>query len=249
MIKSALCFCAAFLFSQSTHAVTLLFEDFEDTAVNYSTSITEFSDSAFDYFGRIAPDGFSISSDVSFNNTQGNGFFAAMDTDADITTQDTGVLTFLVDISGFNNLQFSTMFAEDVADNNQPDWDTSTSFIAQYSIDGGPVQNLLAFESIGGTNTAAAQDTDFDGVGDGGLLTDTFTLYQADIIGTGDQLTLQFTLNFFDAGDEDIAFDNVLLAGDAIGSPVPVPAAFWLFASVMLGLIGFRKTTGTGSDS
>ena len=58
---------------------TLLIEDFEDATVNYSAN--DFTDGTGDYFTRT--DGSTISGAVSFTNTQGSSFFAAMDTDGD----------------------------------------------------------------------------------------------------------------------------------------------------------------------
>ncbi len=243
MSKSLLLFLLYFsLASFQTQADTLLFEDFEDSLVTYTTNISELSDSDMDYFGRVAPDGIAIGSSIMFTNQQGSGFFAAMDTDGLMGAPDLGVLSFIINISGFNNLHLSTLFAEDDAEDGNQDWDANTSFLARYKIDSNPMLNLLAFESVGSTNTEPALDSDFDGVGDGARLTDVFTAYQTDIVGMGDMLTLEFILNNFDAGDEDIAFDNVLITGDPVTAPVPIPAAIWLFGSTLFGLLTmYRK--------
>jgi len=44
--------------------------------------------------------------------------------------------------------------------------------------------------------------------------------------------------------DANIAFDNLIVNYDAV-SPVPLPAAVWLFGSGLLGLIGFRSRKET----
>ena len=235
--------CALLFCFQIAHADILLCEDFEDASITYTTNIAEASDGEFDFFGRVAIDGISISPSVNFSNTQGNGYFAAMDTDSLDGNPDTGVLTFDIDISGFNNLSFSGLFAEDVADDGNPDWDANTGFVARYSIDGGDSQNLVAFEAQAGTNTAPALDTDFDGIGDGPLLNSTFTEYTMDITEVGNLLSLELTLNNFDAGDEDIAFDNIYLTGDQITAPVPLPGAMWLFISAIAGVMSYQRKT------
>ncbi len=236
MSKQAISFLIIFFYGQVSTAEILLFEDFENPITTYTTNITEASDTDLDYFGRIAPNGLSISSVVEFDNQQGEGYFAAMDTDALPEAADEGILTFIVDITGFVDLQFSGLFAEDDASDALEDWDASTSFLARYSIDGGTAQNLLAFESSGATNTEPSQDMDFDGIGDGFNLTNIFTQYTLDINGTGAQLTLELVLNNFDASDEDIAFDNITISGNAISTPVPIPAAFWLLLCALVGL-------------
>ena len=241
MFKQNSVFIILLVFFQTSLADTVFFEDFENPTTTYTSSISEASDDDLDYFGRIAPNGLSISSSVTFGNQQGSGYFATMDTDALPEAADEGVLTFVIDITGFDNLQFSALFAEDDATDALEDWDGSTSFLARYSIDGADSQNLLAFESSAGTNSEPAQDTNFDGIGDGSNLTNIFTQYTLDINGTGNQLTLELILNNFDAGDEDIAFDNITITGDLTSTPVPVPAAFWLMASALVGLSRFQN--------
>ena len=237
------CFLFIFFFSLATHADVLLFEDFEDSVVTYTTSIAEFSDGDSDYFGRIAPDALSIASTIAFTNVQGSGYFAAMDTDAPEGSTDDGVLSLSVDISGYESLRFSALFAEDIAADGNPDWDADTSVNIRYDIDGGIAQTLMAFESVAGTNTHAAEDTDFDGLGDGNLLSDQFTWFESAINGSGNTLNLQISLINLNAGDEDIAFDNILIEGDLGTTPVPIPASAWLLLSGLMGLMANRRNS------
>ena len=44
---------------------------------------------------------------------------------------------------------------------------------------------------------------------------------------------------------DNIAIDNIYFAQTGV-SPIPLPAAFWLFASALLGLVGFKRTTRGG---
>lgn len=219
-----------------------LFEDFEDSTVTYTTSIPEFSDGVGDHFTRVSP-ATSLGTFINYNGIQGNGYFTAWDIDGEGAAA-TQTLTFSnIDISGLTNLTFAGLFAED-DDGANNDWDTTDFFLAEFQIDNGGFQNLLAFENDGigsgtGFNGAPFQDTDFDGTGDGTELTDTFSAFNAAIAGTGTTLDIRFTISL-NAGDEDIAFDNITVLGEST-APVPVPAAVWLFGSALMGLVGIRR--------
>lgn len=225
-----------FFISGTANADIILSEDFEDASVAYTASPAEFSDGAGDFFTRT--DGSTIGSFVEYDNIQGSSYFAAMDIDGKGATLP-GILTFSnINITGYTNLSFSALFAED-DDLTNEDWDNTDYFKVEYQIDGGGYQNLLAFENNGATyNTAPYQDTDFDGIGDGAVLTNVFSLFGADISGAGDSLDVRFTFRL-DAGDEDIAIDTMRIQGDA--SAVPVPAAIWFLGSGLAGLAGMRR--------
>ena len=236
-MKKLFCFFALLFFSVISHADVLLFEDFEDSNITYTTSFSEFSDGATDYFGRIAPDNFTVAPTVQFQNQQGAGYFAAMDTDAPEGSDEDPVVRFSVDIFGYENLRFSALFAEDSAEDGNNDWDANTSILISYTIDNQAPQTMLAFAATGGTNTPAALDSDKDGTGDSILLNDTFTRFASGFIGVGNTLNMEITLNNLDATDEDIAFDNILIEGDLSLTPVPLPATAWLFFSALMGLM------------
>jgi hypothetical protein len=90
-------------------------------------------------------------------------------------------------------------------------------------------------------DTAPRVDEDFDGTGDFIEITDAFTPFSKRLFpvgGTGGALDVRSVRNL-DGPDEDIAFDSLLLTGDL--PPVPLPAAAWLFASGLLGLIGVAR--------
>lgn len=193
----------------------LLFEDFEDSTVAYTTSVPEFSDGSGDFFVRT--DGSGIGAFVEYANIQGNSFFAAMDLDGDGNPATTTMTFANIDIADIENLQFSIYLAEDDDSTNQ-DWDDDTSLLIQYQIDGGSFQNLLAVEAEGGTNTVPRIDSDFDGIGDGTEITNVFAEFTAAITGTGSTLTVQITFAQLEAGDEDIAIDNVKVMGAAASS-------------------------------
>ncbi|BBO68373.1 hypothetical protein DSCA_23030 [Desulfosarcina alkanivorans] len=226
--------------SGAANADIILFEDFEDTDVAYTTSVPEFTDNYYDFFLRT--DGSDHNSSITYDNVQGDYYFAGMDLDGEGATLPLTMTFAGIDISGYSDLTFSSLFAEDTASDDVEDWDLPDSFKVEYRIDGGAYQNLLAFESIpdgDNFNAVPALDTDFDGNGDGTELTDVLSLFSASIVGTGDVLDVRFTFDL-DSGDEDIAIDNVQINGV---SAVPVPAAVWLLGSGLVGLIGIRRKT------
>ena len=135
-------------------------------------------------------------------------YFAAMDLDGEGATLPLTMTFEDINISGETGLQFRAKFAEDDSSDGNEDWDAADSFTIQYSIDNGPLQNLFAIESSGGTNTAPAVDTNFDGTGDGAIITPMFTEYTSSIAGTGALIDLVITFDL-NAGDEDIAIDDI----------------------------------------
>ena len=235
-MKRVLLIGMAILFLAGTaNADLILFEDFEDSNVSYTTSVPEFTDGSGNFF--IRTDGSDYGSFVSYSNIQGTSYFAAMDIDGEGATLPVTMTFAGINISGYADLSFSSMFAED-DDGSNEDWDQLDYVKVEYQIDNGGYQNLLAFENDGSTyNTQAFQDSNFDGTGDGVALTDVFSLFSADISGTGDLLDVRFTFQL-DAGDEDIAIDNVQVNGV---SAVPVPAALWLMITGILGFVGYKR--------
>ncbi|MEL6915487.1 MAG: ExeM/NucH family extracellular endonuclease [Pseudomonadota bacterium] len=220
-------------------------EDFETVGngTRYTTSIPEFSDGFGDFFIRTTGTDIAGSYDVS--GVEGDAFFAAQDIDGEgAASQQT--LTFSgIDISGFENLQFSALFAEDDASDTNEDWDASDFVRVDFQIDGGGYSPLFAIENDGSTfNSAPLIDTDFDGTGDGAEITDAFSRYGAAIAGTGTSLDLRFTFDL-NAGDEDIAIDDIVVEGVAVGGgsgPVAVLGETFDDAS------GFTTSSGFFSD-
>ena len=82
-----------------------------------------------------------------------------------------------------------------------------------YSIDGGPSQNLIWIRYSGSSNSEPALDSDFDEVGDSTRVTSTFQPFTANIAGTGDELaiTLEWKMN---GGQEDLAIDLIQVTGN-----------------------------------
>lgn len=245
-LLGAACACICSLSFSTSHAATLFFEDFEDAAVGYTSSVpddlTDIDNK--DYFGRIDQyPGGALPADVIYNNVQGSGFYGAQDTDS-ANSGDIQLITLNfsgIDISNATNLNLSWYVAEDDATDGNEDWDITTSFRIDAQIDGGGYFTMFAIESADAAivNTAPKVDTDLNGVGDGSEINDVFTQFSTGLLSTGSALDIRITIQDLDTGDEDIAFDSLLLTGDL--PPVPLPAAAWLFASGLLGLIGVAR--------
>lgn len=190
-------------------------EGFESGSAGFTTSTPEFSDGAGDFFTVTV--GTTIGSFYEVTGYSGTSFFAAMDLDGEGAASTQTLTIEGIDISGYENLTFSGLFAED-DDGSNEDWDANTTVVFEYRIDGGAWTTLVAFASQGETNTAPGQDTDFDGVADGPTLTSAFALYTAGIMGTGSVLDLRVTYNVLDSGDEDFAMDDLTIEGDAVAT-------------------------------
>ncbi len=182
-------------------------------------AITSFSDNASDYAIRAGGALANIAASHVYNTPDGSFFFAVQDTDGDFAGRNSVELSFDdINIAGFSNLSFSGLFAEDTASDLLEDWDADALVFVEVSIDGGAFTKILQIASGGATNTAPSVDTDFDGVGDGAAITDTFQSFTAAIAGTGSTLDLRVTFLNLEAGDEDIAIDNLAIDGDAAAS-------------------------------
>jgi hypothetical protein len=225
--------------SNASAITTLLFEDFDDTNVAYTTSVPEFTDGSGDFF--IRTDGSDHGSFVSYADVQGS-YFAGMDLNGEGATLPLTMNFTGIDINGFSSLEFSSLIAED-DDGSNEDWDLSDFVHIDYRIDSGGYQNLLWFESIpdgDSFNAVPAVDTNFDGDGDGTQLTDAFSLFTAGIAGAGSLLDLRITFQL-NAGDEDIAFDNISVTGTGSQAVVPLPAAAWLLGAGLVGYLGLGR--------
>src|SRR5690606_41276196 len=105
-----------------------------------------------------------------------------------------------IDISGKTNLTFKGLFAATnvgaAFENQELGHSHSDYVIVEYSIDGGSYQPLLRFfanntTSSGTNNKSLAEDTNGDGIGDGDILTTTFSEFSKSIPGTGTTITLR----------------------------------------------------------
>lgn len=234
------------------HAI-LMHEDFEDAEVLYTAGPDgEYSDGQGDFFTRT--DGTNIGSFIEVDGVEGDSWFHAMDLDGDARAP-AQTLTFSnINISGFLELGFAARFAED-DDGDNEDWDIDDFVHVRYRIDGGPMHNLLWIENDGTLfNTAPRVDTDFDGNGDGPLITDSFKRLTAAIPHSGE--TLELSIRFVLGGDqEDLALDDVMVFNGIVPQPatclyaVPIAASLATARRRRPGLDAALETAGPRTNT
>jgi hypothetical protein len=222
-------------------------QDFELSG-GYSTSIAEFTDGYGDYF--IRTNGGNISGGVNYTNIQGAYYFGAQDIDGEGASQNQTLTITGINISGYTNLELRVFLAED-DDGSNEDWDNSDYVHFNYQIDNAGYNNLLWVENDGSTyNTAPQIDTDFDGTGDGAIITDTFTQFTAPISGTGSSLDIQVEFNL-NSGDEDIAIDHIEIYATSSCTPPTIssiqPNNGPVGTRVLIQGSGFTVGTGTSA--
>ena len=219
--------------------VVVLSDSFEDNS-QYSALSTVFSNEMTDYFGRVVlpstPDPLSPGA-IKIDNAPpnptvsytafgtgafvGGEYFGAQNTDGDATTFSQATMEWTnLDVSGLTNLRFSGLFAEDDASDGNEDWDANSRVTVLARLDGGSYDPILRFSSLGGgVDVVAAEDTNFDNVGDGTILTDRFQSFEKTISGTGNLLDIRIIIDGLNEPDEDIAYDFVQVRGTAVPEP------------------------------
>ncbi|MFD2561910.1 T9SS type A sorting domain-containing protein [Aquimarina rubra] len=210
--------------------ITLSFTSFgqvfqESFETGNSGTPSETCNDGTDFFTRT--NGTDINN-YSVTGGDGSFFFAAQDTDGAPCTSATETLIFDdIDISGFTNLTFAILIAEDDSSDGQEDWDDVSSFTVEVDIDNsGMFTKILQFEAIelrpdgspSTTNKEPALDTNFDGVGDGTLLTSTFQEFTASM-NSGSLADIRLTFTNLKNGDEDIAIDNIRIIENFATTP------------------------------
>ncbi len=246
--------------------------DFE-SAGGYTTSVAEFTDGSGDFF--IRTDGSDFGAYVEYSNIQGSYYFAGMDLDGEGAILPLELNIDDIDISGRSDLYFGIFLAEDDDGTNQ-DWDDVDYVKIQYDIDNsGSFTDLIWIMATGtGTNFEPSIDADFDGTGDGeSFITNTFTQFITEIAGTGSTLDIKIIFSL-DAGDEDIALDNIQILFADTDPPVatfdPLDAATGVFVTSAItitfdepvrniddsnitdanvaSILTFKETDGSGAD-
>jgi hypothetical protein len=209
------------------HAGDLYFQGFETQGVGYTTSVTEFTDGGGDFFTQT--DGSNIASSINYNGATGS-FFAGMDLDGEGAGLPLTLTTSTFSIDGATNLQFAIDLAEDDDGSNQ-DWDDSDFVSIEYSIDGGSWMSIFDVMNDGSVFNAAP-------LVNGVEVTDTFSTFTADLSAlSGSTMAIRLVWNL-NAGDEDLAIDNIRLSGDI--AVVPLPSAV-LAGLGMLGLMSASR--------
>nr|WP_321227212.1 T9SS type A sorting domain-containing protein [uncultured Psychroserpens sp.] len=212
--------CLTALIGFSSFAQTTLYQESFETptnGTNYTTSVAEFTDGAGDFFLRT--DGSDIGSFYEVNGVDGLFIFAAQDIDGDQPIIPLSVSTIAIDVTGLSSVDFAILLAEDDDGSNQ-DWDDSDFVNITYSLDGGADQNLLWIRSeASGANNTPRIDTNFDGVGDGTEIASTFTEFVESVSLSGNSsITFKIEISV-NAGDEDIAFDNIRVVDGFVATP------------------------------
>jgi len=247
-------FCAvvtSFLFNPtSTYAqVTVWIVDFE-AAGGYTTSVAECTDGVGDYFTRT--NGSDIS--ATFTGVNGSFYFAAADLDAPGCPAAALPVTLTIDdkdISGFTSLSLKVFLAEDDASDAAEDWDAGDYVHIAYDIDNsGTFTEAIWLEGTSTFNTAPQIDTDFDGVGDGTIITDNFVEFTKTIAATGSLIDVKITF-LLEAGDEDIAIDNIRIVGTGAACTAPTidAKADALDATTICEGVGVELTANSSGGS
>ena len=206
---------ASFSFGQTT----VFQESFE---TGNSGTPSETCNDGFDFFTRAINDGSELGSSYVVTGQDGDYIFAAMDTDGSPCSMSTQTLTFDdIDISTYTNLTFAILIAED-KDGSNFDWDGNTSFYVEVDVDNsGSFTKLIQVSANANSGSNISQpmiDSDFDGVGDGPEITDVFTEYTASL-SSGSLVDIRIVFENLDAGDEDIAIDNIRIVDGFVSEP------------------------------
>ena len=217
-IQTAACGCvlAGSLASQGEIIFTETFDD-DLQFISRPTLVLSAADPS-DYFG------------LTYGNTPGvdekdyGGFdgryLAGRDVDGIAGFESPAVtLTWLIDVSGFENLQFSGKFAQSQDSIGQIDADDYLTLTA--SLDGGVASEILAFRGVGGVFTSSLNQQ----------LWDTASVHSGAIAGSGNVLTLVFSASV-NNGSEDFGADTFIVTGTPMSEPVPEPG----FAGLLAGL-------------
>ncbi|WP_442506617.1 choice-of-anchor D domain-containing protein [Novipirellula sp. SH528] len=117
-----------------------------------------------------------------------------------------------INITGRSELLFSGFFGatEDVSRFEPDDF-----ILIEAKIDAGPFVKVLEFQAQNAAgNSSMAQDTNFDGLGDGSLLGLNLSRFYGSIAGLGSNLDLRITVS--SGNEEEIAFDQFTLESGAL---------------------------------
>ena len=154
----------------------------------------------------------------SYYSKEGTFFWAGEDHDGAFGTgNELQTITWTgIDISGKTSLSFKGLFAANNLNNAFENADVGFSHtdyvLVEYEIDGGITQKLIEFRTNDptGVDRVLYDDTNFDGIGDGANLTNTFNEFIKTIPATGNTITLRLKA-YSNSGNEEWAIDNFRL--------------------------------------
>ena len=175
------------------------------------------------------------------NETKTDAWFGVTDTVNGDNPSGQGTATWVFDIAGYEDLSASIEAAA------MGDFEAaSDSFDFTYSIDGGPMMDLfISSVDESGSQTYTLEGGFMDTLDDplalnGTLLDNEFQEIAASILGTGDELTIQFTATT-DGGSEGFAFDSLQIFGTAAAVPEPASVVMWSLLGMAMAGFGIYR--------
>ncbi|MEM9599259.1 MAG: hypothetical protein AAGD06_33630, partial [Acidobacteriota bacterium] len=198
------------------HGQLLLFEDFT-TDLQFTKvdgdgmAIQFFSDGMSSYFGTLDGIGGNFGGDppplgvgVYGGSTLFNSFLVVEDAGSTIDPLPVSLQWSNIDISGIREIDLFL----DVASLNESTFEPSDFLRVEFSVDGGAF--VPVYEVRASTPGRMAEDTDFDGLGDGFTLTGTLTERREAALVDGSSLDIRLSLSV-DEVAEDFAVDNLFV--------------------------------------
>lgn len=202
--------------------------DFE-SAGGYTTSTPEFTDGIGDFWLRTsdAGSGSDYGTFMDYSSGSDGFYFAGMDLDGEGATLPITITFDAFSITGLTNLVFAADIAEDDDAANQ-DWDLLNDAVSfEYNIDGAGWMNI--YTAMGDGVTQFNSEPRINGV----FITSTWANFSQSLgAATGNSMQIRVVW-FLDAGDEDLAIDNLSVTG------IPTPGAFALLG--VAGIAGLRR--------
>lgn len=214
------------------------FDGSNSSGVNFSFPCI--IDDSRDYFGVVCNPGGpcgsdDINADYSYNNASGS-FFGARDINGDPCMDDNPQTSTAsgIDISSCTGASAMYLCFDIAESDSQPregtdTWDgnqstsTNNSFVT-FSVDiDGIANDVISFAAVGNNNSGPANDTNCDGVGDGALITDSFSTFCVELPSLGSTMDLSFTIGGLNTDGDDVAIDNICVqcVDDIADLPVP----------------------------
>ena len=199
-------------------AQVIFTEDFDGANTSNIPTLTgECVEETGDYFGIV--DNTVIN--VNYNGATGS-FLSAQDTDGIAVSGacSAGTGSVAADFSGIDisgctaDLYICFDIADADATDGANDWDANSSISINVTVDGGTTITAANFAGTG-TNSAGVANGD---IASACTVTGTMMTYCASIP-AGSSLDLNISINGMDAGDEDVAVDDILLVCGAANLP------------------------------
>ncbi|MBN1985433.1 MAG: hypothetical protein JW761_03960, partial [Prolixibacteraceae bacterium] len=206
-------------FTLITAQTTLLTEDFETDGEGSRYNSTAFSDCVnSDYFLRTN-DNAPFSSCGTFgsvlSNVQGSWFWVCEDIESIANPNATFSMLTLnpLNVSGYSSISISLYMA---TGRTGTQWEQADTIKIQTSWDGGAYTTIGQFVGDAEFGGYLRQDTNLDGLADGGApdISSTFGNFTFNVPGIGTNLSVRVRLAGLD-GSEEFAFDKITVQGSS----------------------------------